>query len=148
MNKSIDKIDDDEQVARILFSPSHIYHGRVSPRAFRLEHLKNTAEDYISVLRDDESQLENVSTFFRPRTEGDVRYGYTLLNAAEVHSLDKEINERSVLLKPKPSKRLPWHAGIYLYLSGKLQTADDFSPDVDYFLKELPMICDGVHRFR
>lgn len=147
MNKTIDKIADEEQVARILFSPSHIYHGRVSPRAFRLEHLKNSAEDYISVLRDEESQLESVSTFFRPRTDGDVRFGYTLLDVSEIRSLDKEMEERSVLLKPKPSKRLPWHAGIYLYLDGKLQTADDLSPDIDYFLKEVSMICDGVHRF-
>lgn len=63
MSKSIYKIEDEEQVARILFSPSHIYHGRVSPKAFRLEHLKNSAEDDISVLRDEEAQLEQVSEF-------------------------------------------------------------------------------------
>ena len=51
MEKTINEINDEEQVARILFSPSHIYEGRVSPKAFKLEMLKNGAEDYISVLR-------------------------------------------------------------------------------------------------
>ena len=50
MEKTINEINDEEQVARILFSPSHIYEGRVSPKAFKLEMLKNGAEDYISVL--------------------------------------------------------------------------------------------------
>ena len=51
MDKLISEIADDEKVARILFSPSHIYKGRVSPKAFKLEKLKSGAEDYISVLR-------------------------------------------------------------------------------------------------
>ena len=41
MDKLISEIADDEKVARILFSPSHIYKGRVSPKAFKLEKLKS-----------------------------------------------------------------------------------------------------------
>ena len=37
MEKTINEINDKEQVARILFSPSHIYEGRISPKAFKLE---------------------------------------------------------------------------------------------------------------
>ena len=52
-----------------------------------------------------------------------------------------------VELLPKPSKRLPLHAGIFLSIDGRLQTADDISPDIDFFQKELAMLCDGVHKF-
>ena len=47
MDKVISEIADEEKVARILFSPSHVYNGRVSPKAFKLEKLKSGAEDYI-----------------------------------------------------------------------------------------------------
>ena len=133
MDKLISEITDDEKVARILFSPSHIYKGRVSPKAFKLEKLKSGAEDYISV--------------FRPRTKGDSRYGFTFLNVLDVRNLDYEFNNRRVELLPKPSKRLPLHAGIFLSIDGRLQTADDVSPDIDFFQKELAMLCDGVHKF-
>lgn len=147
MDKNVNYISEEENVARILFSPSHIYAGRVSPRAFRLERLKGGAEDYISVLRDEEDKLEVVSEYFRPRVKGDQRYGYTLLNAKEIRYLDNEFKERNMQLLPKPSKRLPWHAGIFLYMDGKLQTADDISSDIDYFQKELAMLCDAPHKF-
>ena len=28
-----------------------------------------------------------------------------------------------------------------------METADDVSPDIDFFQKELAMLCDGVHKF-
>lgn len=147
MDKMISEIADDEKVARILFSPSHIYKGRVSPKAFKLEKLKSGAEDYISVLRYHADQLDSVSAVFQPRTKGDSRYGYTFLNVLDVRNLDYEFSNRRVELLPKPSKRLPLHAGIFLSIDGRLQTADDVSPDIDFFQKELAMLCDGVHKF-
>jgi hypothetical protein len=90
MDKLISEIADDEKVARILFSPSHIYKGRVSPKAFKLEKLKSGAEDYISVLRYNADQLDSVSAVFRPRTKGDSRYGFTFLNVLDVRNLDYE----------------------------------------------------------
>ena len=147
MDKVISEIADEEKVARILFSPSHVYKGRVSPKAFKLEKLKSGAEDYISVLRYDADQLDSVSAVFQPRTKGDSRYGYTFLNARDVRNLDYEFSNRKVELLPKPSKRLPLHAGIFLSIDGRLQTADDISPDIDFFQKELAMLCDGVHKF-
>ncbi len=80
-NETIKEIADDEKVARILFSPSHICEGRVSPKAFKLEMLRGGAEDYISVLRCEGKLLADASSTFRPRTAGDVRYGYTFLKA-------------------------------------------------------------------
>ena len=147
MDRDVSKIDKNEQVARILFSPSHIYEGRVSPKAFKLEMLKGGAEDYISVLRYDAEELEEVSAIFRPRVVGDQRYGYTFLMAKDIFELDEEFSNREVNLLPKPSKRLPFHAGIFLSLDGKLQTANDLSSEIDYFQKELAMLCDGVHKF-
>lgn len=140
-------IADEEDVARILFSPSHIYEGRVSPKAFKLEMLKGGAEDYVSVLRYDAEQLEEVSSVFRPRKEGDTRYGYTSLLVRDIRSLDAELDNRDVTVQPKPSKRLPYHAGIFLSIDGKIQTAEAVSPDIDYFQKELAMLCNGVHLF-
>lgn len=61
--------------------------------------------------------------------------------------LNNEFQNRKVQLLPKPSKRLPFHAGIFLSLDGKLQTASDLSPEIDYFQKELAMLCDGIHKF-
>lgn len=84
MDKVISEIADEEKVARILFSPSHVYKGQVSPKAFKLEKLKSGAEDYISVLRYNADQLDSVSAVFQPRTKGDSRYGYTFLNARDV----------------------------------------------------------------
>lgn len=147
MDRNVNEIDDKEQVARILFSPSHIYEGRVSPKAFKLEKLKSGAEDYISVLRYDAERLDEVSLIFRPRTKGDARYGYTFLNVCDVRDLDYEIANRRVSLLPKPSKHLPFHAGIFLSIDGRIQTANDISPDIDYFQKELAMLCDGIHKF-
>ena len=147
MEKTINEINDEEQVARILFSPSHIYEGRVSPKAFKLEMLKSGAEDYISVLRNKADELDDISSIFRPRSEGDTRFGYTVLNVSDVRDLDKEFANREVSILPKPSKRLPLHAGIFLSLDGKVQTAKDISPDIDYFQKELSMLCVGIHKF-
>ena len=147
MVRSKSEIADEENVSRILFSPSHIYEGRVSPKAFKLEMLKSGAEDYISVLRYDADQLEKMSSVFRPRKEGDTIYGYTSLLVQDIRSLDVEIDNRSVAVEPKPSKRLPYHAGIFLSLDGKIQTAEAVSPEIDYFQKELAMLCNGVHRF-
>ena len=147
MDKVISEIADEEKVARILFSPSHVYKGQVSPKAFKLEKLKSGAEDYISVLRYNADQLDSVSAVFQPRTKGDSLYGYTFLNARDVRNLDYEFSNRKVELLPKPSKRLPLHAGIFLSIDGRVQTADDVSPDIDFFQKELAMLCDGVHKF-
>ena len=147
MDKVISEIADEEKVARILFSPSHVYKGQVSPKAFKLEKLKSGAEDYISVLRYNADQLDSVSAVFQPRTKGDSRYGYTFLNARDVRNLDYEFSNRKVELLPKPSRRLPLHAGIFLSIDGRLQISDDVSPDIDFFQKELAMLCDGVHKF-
>lgn len=124
---------------------NRIYHSQL------YEKLSTESTKYwhlgISVLRYNVDQLDSVSAVFRPRTKGDSRYGFTFLNVLDVRNLDYEFNNRRVELLPKPSKRLPLHAGIFLSIDGRLQTADDVSPDIDFFQKELAMLCDGVHKF-
>lgn len=143
----MNEVSDEERVARILFSPSHIYEGCVSPKAFKLEMLKSGAEDYISVLRYDTERLDAVSSNFCSRTKGDTRYGYTFLNVSDTRELDHEIYSRRVTVLPKPNKCLPFHVGIFLTIDGRVQTANDISPDIDYFQKELAMLCDDIHKF-
>lgn len=59
-----DIISSEEQVARIIFSPSYIHQGRVAPTAFRWEVLPSgDVEDYISVLRSSFDQIEENTRF-------------------------------------------------------------------------------------
>ena len=72
--KFSDIVGSEENVARIIFSPSYIFDGRVAPTAFRWEILPSgTTEDYISVLRGDTSNLDSDTRHFKARTKGDVR---------------------------------------------------------------------------
>ena len=74
----------EESVARIIFSPSYIYNGRVAPTAFRWDVLPSgNAEDYISVLRGDVSNLEIETRHFKARIEGDERYGYAFIQTMQ-----------------------------------------------------------------
>ena len=87
MDKLISEITDDEKVARILFSPSHIYKGRVSPKAFKLEKLKSGAEDYISVLRYNADQLDSVSAVFVLERKETLDIWIYILNVLDVRNL-------------------------------------------------------------
>ena len=52
MELDLNRVASEESVARVIFSPSYIFKGRVSPTAFRWDVLPSgDAEDYISVLR-------------------------------------------------------------------------------------------------
>lgn len=84
-------VGEEERVARIIFSTSFIYNGHISPTAFRWDILPSGyAEDYISVLRGDESSFDAQTKRFRARTEGDVRYGYALLGVGSIREIDKD----------------------------------------------------------
>ena len=84
-------VSDKEDVARIIFSPSYIYKGHVSPSAFRWNILPSGhVEDYISVLRGNPNVLNNQTKHFKARAAGDVRYGYALLKVKSI----RDISER------------------------------------------------------
>ena len=116
-----DVVEDDERVARVLFAPSYISEGRVAPTAFRWYRFKNgEVEDYISVLRDNGGEIEKQSRKFTARDDGDVRYGYTWLSAKDIRLINEVIIDSKVCLHPRPTKRLPNHAGIYVYIGEQL----------------------------
>ena len=142
-------IDDEEDVARIIFSPSYIYNGRVAPTAFRWDVLPSgAAEDYISVLRGDVSDLEIETRHFKARVEGDERYGYTLLGVGRIREMGIGSDEglgMKVDVLPFPSKRHPNHAGIVVDIANERVTAlTPVSPEVMMVQKELALLCSGI----
>lgn len=110
-------VADEEQLARIIFSPSMIFEGAVAPAAFNLVRLKSgTDEDYVSVNRMDywKPSYENCQKY-RPRTVSDHIAGYAQLTAGDVRQSSTE--EITTEVTSHPSKSNPFHAGIS-YTSG------------------------------
>ena len=143
-------VSSEENVARIIFSPSFIFGGRVSPTAFRWEILPSgTVEDYISVLRGNTSKLDAATRFFKARNKGDSRYGYALLNVSDIRNLKILPNNNvSVDVKSYPSKTFPFHAGIIADIDGKRVTAvTDITPEIMMLQKRLAMICSEIVKF-
>lgn len=105
-------VADEENLARIIFSPSMIYEGVIAPSAFNLVRLKSgTDEDYVSVNRMDYWQptFENCIKY-RPRVKGDTIAGYAQITAYEVRLCATE--EIRTEVDAHPSKNNPFHAGI------------------------------------
>lgn len=144
------RVDSEERVARIIFSPSYIYNGRVAPTAFRWEVLPSgDAEDYVSVLRGCSNSLEEDTRFFRPRTKGDMRYGYTLLNVGEVRNMENILHGNiSADVLPYPSKNFPGHAGIVADIDEERVTAfTPITPELMMLQKELAQLCSEIVKF-
>ena len=145
-------IEDDENVARIIYSPSYIENGKVAPTAFRWEYMPSgKAEDYISVLRDNEGyDLEAQSRCMRARNPNDTRYGYALLKAGDIRELNNKIKQ-TICLEPKPSKKHKNHAGIAVYLNDDNKvTADTPSttPELMFIQKQLAILCTNIIMFK
>lgn len=144
---------DEEKVARVIFSPSYIYKGRVAPTAFRWEVLPSgDAEDYISVLRcNGESSIDEQTRNFRARTEGDSRYGYAVLETNSIRNIkNNPVFENSIGIDvlPFPSKRLPNHAGIVVDINNSRVTANTpVTPELMFIQKMLASICSDIIRF-
>ncbi|MBR0048136.1 MAG: hypothetical protein IJP74_02295 [Prevotella sp.] len=141
---------DDEDVARIIFSPSYIYKGRVAPTAFRWEILPSGhAEDYISVLRGDTSELGNQTESFRPRTKGDTCYGYALLRVGNVRGIAFDDIDCTTDVQSFPSKTHPNHAGIVAEIGKERVTAlTPVSPEMMMVQKELASLCGEIKKFK
>lgn len=145
-------VGDEESVARVIFSPSYIYNGRVAPTAFRWDVLPSgDAEDYISVLRGDVSNLEMETRHFRARVEGDKRYGYALLgvrNIREIGNGNATSVDTNVDVLPFPSKFHPNHAGIVVEFDNIRVTAlSPISPEMMMVQKELALRCSEIVSF-
>lgn len=145
-----DIVSDEEDVARIIFSPSYIDDGRVSPTAFHWEKLSSgTIEDYISVLRGDTANLDSETRSFKARTKGDARYGYALLNVGKIRNI-QIVSEQQVTtdVKAFSSNKRPSHAGIVAYIDGEIVTADNtITPELMMLQKKLAMLCSNIVKF-
>lgn len=143
----------DEEVARVIFSPSYIYNGRVAPTAFRWEILPSgDAEDYISVLRcNAEDNIDDQTKNFRARTEGDTRYGYAVLQTKAIREIKNNPlldNHVSIDVLPFPSKKLSNHAGIVVDIDDSRVTANTpITPEVMFVQKMLAALCSDIIKF-
>ena len=104
------KVGDDEDVARLLFSPLFICDGVLSQKAFTLE--KDSNETYISVL------CPRISSFNADmegiKMESNILYGYALLNVGELRGCN--IQHHKVIkfdVLPRNSGKRKSHAGIF-----------------------------------
>lgn len=119
-------INDEENIARVVFSPLMVEDGDVSPSAFFLRDLK-PPEDYVSVFRHNyiEPTIENVSMIHPPK--GNSIYGYALLNVGVCRGISyKEI---IIDVLSHPSRSNPFHAGIHYSKSGTVIKGKCTDPD-------------------
>lgn len=154
-HKAIEKIPvtNEENVARIIFSPSYLDGEKVSPTAFRWEYLHSgSAEDYISVLREDKRyNFEEESRTFKNRTEGDTRWGYALLNVGDIRNLNQDIEgmDMAIDVLPQPSQKRMNHAGIFVHLHDNLVTAaTPLTGEIMFIQKRLASLCSVPTPFK
>lgn len=147
-HKAIEKIPvtNEENVARIIFSPSYLDGDKVSPTAFRWEYLPSgSAENYISVLREDKKyDFEKESRTFKNRKEGDTRWGYALLNVGDIRNLNQDIEgmDMAINVLPQPSPKMMNHAGIFVHLRDSLVTAaTPLTGEIMFIQKQLASLC-------
>ena len=105
-------ISDDEEVARIIFSPSMIIDGQVAPSAFFMDNLKGGPESYVSVWRSFYLQPTPENIKFGPRKKGDTLAGCASISVSCCHSINYE--DYKTQIKPHPSPQNPAHAGIHI----------------------------------
>lgn len=100
-------IGNQENVARIIFSPKMIYKGKLLPAAFELR--IQIHEDYLSVLRTSISSWQEEMCRI-PNRKNRTAVGYALLNVGEIRSLSYADIVYDVL--DKSSETILSHAGI------------------------------------
>lgn len=101
------RIDNSEDVARVVFSPKMIFKGRLLPAAFELR--GQIAEDYLSVLR---TAIPSWKLEMRriPNRKNRVAAGFALLNVGQVRGLSDGETVYDVI--DKSTGNLKSHAGI------------------------------------
>lgn len=121
-----ENISNDEDIARVVFSPSMVEDGEISPSAFFLRDLR-IPEDYVSVFRHNYivPTLENVSMIHPPKDNS--IYGYALLKV----SFCRQVSHKDIVLSvlSHPSKSNPFHAGIHFSKSGVAIKGTCMDPD-------------------
>lgn len=101
----------EEEVARIIFSPSMIMDGKVAPSAFFMDELKSGPESYVSVWRSNYRIPSPENIFFKARKQDDKLAGYATIGVSKCHAISYE--NYNTQIKPHPSNANPAHAGIH-----------------------------------
>ena len=110
MNDDLNIVADNEDVARLLFSPLFICDGVLSQKAFTLD--KDINETYISVLRPAISSFD--ADFDGIKKEGNILYGYALLNVGEIISCNIQYKKKIEFdVLPRNAGKRKSHAGIF-----------------------------------
>lgn len=119
-------IDDEENIARVVFSPMMVEDDEVSPSAFFLRDLK-PPEDYVSVFRHNYMvpSLENVSMIHPPKDN--TIYGYALINVGICRNIT--YNDIMIDVLSHPNQKNPYHAGIHYSKSGSAIKGACADPD-------------------
>lgn len=109
-------VNESEEVARILFSPTMVSEGRISRNAFFLEKLKSGKwEPYLSVWRTKFRVPSEDNVKFPPRTPGDELYGYATLTVATIHAQD--LTDCKARVKRNVKDCNYYHVGVYYTLN-------------------------------
>ena len=107
-------LSDEENVARVIFSPRMIYNGELQTEAFRLrEHI---AENYLSVLRMCFPTWEE-DVLKIPQRKNRQLYGYTEMNVGEIRNAG--FMEVCFDVKVSDNFLIKSHAGIFITVSGE-----------------------------
>lgn len=111
-------VDESEEIARVLFSPSMIDgDDRISRNAFFLERLPSGDwDEYLSVWRTlyKIPTRENAS-FINPRTSRDKLFGYGTLTVKGVHSSYEDLKVSAKVYRTKSNPK-EFHVGIFYTL--------------------------------
>lgn len=105
-------IAETEEIARIIFSPSMIADGQVSPSAFFMDDLQNGPETYISVWRSCYITPSPENVTFNSRVKGDSLAGYATIGVLDCHEICYDDYKTHVV--PHPSRMNKAHAGIHV----------------------------------
>lgn len=89
-DKANNNVEDAEDLARIIFAPSMVCNGRVSPTAFSMAELPNGSESYVSVWRMSIKTPTKDNVDFPPRKDTDDLVGYAKLNAGQCRKISFE----------------------------------------------------------
>ncbi len=119
-------INNEENVARVVFSPMMVEDNEISPSAFFLRDLK-PPEDYVSVFRHNYMvpTFENVSMIHTPKNN--TICGYALLNVGICRNIT--YNDIMIDVLSHPNQKNPYHAGIHYSKSGSTIKGACAEPD-------------------
>lgn len=108
-------IEDNEFVARAIFSPKMIYEGRILPSAFELR--ASIQEEYLSVLRVSidswKSDMLNI-----PQRKNRQLFGYAQMNVGEIR-YNSMISMVKYFVEECATPFMPSHAGIFVNVNGQ-----------------------------